>query len=238
MFILSALFLFIRSLIKPQIVLAAENLALRQQLAVFNRTVKRPQLRRRDRFFWVLFSRFWEDWREVLIIIKPATVVRWHRQGCRLSWRWRSKAPVGRSKIDKELRELIKRMSLENPLWGVPRLQAELCLLGFELAASTVAKYRVRNRKPPSQTWKKFLAAHASQIAAIDFFIVPTVTFSTLYCFLVLLHDRRRVVHFNVTAQPTADWTAQQIIEAFPEESAPRYLLRDRDSIYGEEFRH
>jgi transposase InsO family protein len=128
-------------------------------------------------------------------------------------------------------------MSRENPLWGVPRIQAELHLLGYEVAESTVAKYRVRSHKPPSQTWKSFLRNHAGQIAAIDFFAVPTVTFNVLYTFVVLLHDRRQVVHFNVTAHPTAVWTAQQIIEAFPEEAVPRFLLRDRDQIYGEYFR-
>jgi putative transposase len=172
-----------------------------------------------------------------LIIVKPETVIKWHRQGFKLYWRWKSKAPLGRPKIDKEIRELIKRMSLENPLWGTPRTQSELSLLGFDLAESTVAKYRVRGRMSPSQTWKTFLANHANQIAAIDFGAVPTLTFRNLYCFIILLHDRRQVIHFNVTAHPTAEWTARQIIEAFPEDSAPRYLLRDRDQIYGEEFR-
>jgi len=124
----------------------------------------------------------------------------------------------------------------ENPTWGVPRIQAELHLLGYEIAESTVAKYRDRSRKPPSQTLKSFLRNHAGQIAAIDFFTVPTATFNVLYGFIVLLHDRRQVVHFNVTAHPTALWTAQQIIEAFPEETAPLFLLRDRDQIYGEHF--
>jgi len=128
-------------------------------------------------------------------------------------------------------------MSHENPTWGVPRIKAELHLLGYKVAESTVAKYRVRIRQPPSKTWKSFLRNHANEIVAIDFFIVPTVTFNVLYGFVVLLHNRRQVVHFNVTANPTALWTAQQIIEAFPEETAPRFLLRDRDSIYGEEFR-
>jgi putative transposase len=237
MVLISALFLLIRSLIVPRIALAAENLALRQQLAVLSRKIHRPQLHRRDRFFWVVTSRLWKDWRNVLIIVKPETVIRWHRQGFKLYWRWKSKAPVGRPKIDKEIRELIKRMSLENPLWGTPRIQSELRLLGFDLAESTVAKYRVRGSTSPSQTWKKFLANHAKQIAAIDFFTVPTLTFRNLYCFIILLHDRRQVIHFNVTTHPTAEWTARQLIEAFPEDSAPRYLLRDRDQIYGEEFR-
>src|SRR4030095_5468947 len=136
-----------------------------------------------------------------------------------------------------ETRDLIRRMSCENPTWGVPRIQAELLLLGYKVSESTVAKYRVRIRKPPSQTWKTFLRNHAHEIVAIDFFIVPTVTFNLLYGFVVLLHNRRQVVHFNATAHPTALWTAQQIIEAFPEVTVPRFLRRDRDSIYGEEFR-
>jgi putative transposase len=161
----------------------------------------------------------------------------WHKQGFRLYWHWKSKARrIGRPQIDKEIRGLIRRMSRENPLWGVPRIQSELRLLGFDLAESTIAKYRVRSKKPPSQTWKTFLDNHQAQIASIDFLTVPTATFRVLYCFLILLHDRRRVVHFNVTAHPTAAWTAQQIVEAFPEDRAPRFLLRDRDQIYGEEF--
>src|SRR5262249_12036402 len=179
---------------------AAENLAMRQQLAVLNRKIHRLQLYRRDRFFWAILSQLWKNLREVLIIVKPETVIKWHRQGFKLYWRWKSKAPVGRPKIDKEIRELIGKMSRENPLWGVPRIQAELRLLGHDVAESTVAKYRVRGSASPSQTWKTFLANHAKQIAAIDFFTVPTVTFRNLYCFIVLLHDRRKVVHFNVTA--------------------------------------
>ena len=185
-----------------------------------------------------MLSKLWKDWREVLVIVKPDTVVKWHRQGFKLYWKWKSRARgVGRPQIDQEIRELIKRMSRENPLWGVPRIQSELRLLGYDLAESTVAKYRVRSNKPPSQTWRTFLENHLGQIAAIDFFTVHTLSFRTLYCFIILLHDQRKVVHFNVTAHPTAVWTAQQIIEAFPEDTAPRDLLRDRDQIYGEEFR-
>src|SRR5215510_12715965 len=157
----SALFLFVGSLFKPRIALAAEVLALRQQLVVLQRTVKRPQLRRRDRFFWVRLSQLWKDWRDALIIVKPETVLKWHREGFRLDWRWKSKAPIGRPKIDLEIRELIRRMSRENPLWGAPRIQSELRLLGFEVAERTVAKYRIKHVKPPSQTWKTFLANHA-----------------------------------------------------------------------------
>jgi putative transposase len=238
MVLISALFLLIRSLIVPRIALAAENLALRQQLAVLSRKIHRPQLHRRDRFFWVVTSRLWKDWRNVLIIVKPETVIRWHRQGFKLYWRWKSKAPVGRPKINQEIRELIRRMSRENPLWGSPRIQAELSLLGFNVTERTVAKYRIKHAKPPSQTWKTFLTNHAHQIAAVDFLTVPTINFRNLYCFIILLHDRRKIVHFNVTTNPTAQWTAQQIINAFPNDEAPKYLLRDRDGIYGNDFRY
>jgi putative transposase len=171
MFIFQASFLLVRNLLISRAMLTAENLALRQQLAVYQGTIKRPRLRGRDRFFWVILSKLWKDWREVLIIVKPETVVKWHRQGFQLYWRWKSRVRcVGRPKIDREIRELIRRMSRENPLWGVPRIQAELHLLGFDLAESTVAKYRVKSNKPPSQTWKSFLNNHAGQIAAIDFF--------------------------------------------------------------------
>jgi transposase InsO family protein len=238
MFVCSALYHLLRGLLVRRLVLVTENLALRQQLLVLHRSSNRPRLRHRDRLFWMALSQLWRNWRSILVIVKPETVIKWHRQGFKYYWRWKSKSGhVGRPRIDQEIRGLIRRMSFENPTWGVPRIQAELHLLGYEVADSTVAKYRVRSRKPPSQTWKSFLRNHAGQIAAIDFFTVRTVSFNVLYGFVVLLHDRRRVVHFNVTAHPTALWTAQQIIEAFPEETAPRFLLRDRDQIYGEHFR-
>jgi putative transposase len=237
MFVSSALYHILRGLLVPRLVLVTENLALRQQLLVLHRSSNRPRLRNRDRMFWIALSQLWRDWRSILVIVKPETVIKWHRQGFKCYWRWKSRSDrVGRPKIDKEIRDLIRRMSRQNPLWGVPRIQAELHLLGYEIAESTVAKYRGRSRQPPSQTWKSFLRNHAGQIVAIDFFTVPTVTFNVLYGFVVLLHDRRQVVHFNVTAHPTALWTAQQIIEAFPEETAPRFLLRDRDQIYGDIF--
>ena len=237
MAIFSAFLLLFRSLFVSRLSLATEILVLRQQLLVLNRTVKRPKLRQRDRLFWVCLSKLWKDWRDALIIVKPDTVLKWHREGFRLYWRWKSKASIGRPPIDKEIRELIRRISRENPLWGAPRIQSELRLLGFNVTEKTVAKYRVKRAKPPSQTWKTFLANHVNQIAAIDFFTIPTINFRVLYCFIVLLHGRRKIVHFNVTEHPTAEWTAQQIIEAFPDDTAPRYLLRDRDSIYGAEFR-
>jgi len=233
---LNVLLAFLRGCCIYRAALVAENLALRQQLAVFKRNAKRPRLKRRDRLFWVLISRFWSGWQSTLVIVQPATVVRWHRLGFRLYWRFQSRP--GRPKVDVGIRQLIRRMSKENLLWGAPRIRDELALLGYKLAESTVAKYMVRPRKlkPSSPTWKTFLKNHAKEIVACDFFVVPTATFQVLYVFVLLSHDRRRVIHFNVTKHPTARWTGQQIVDAFPYDSAPRYLLRDNDSIYGRVF--
>ena len=227
----------IRTIVADRAELAAENLALRQQLAILEHKAKRPRLRKRDRIFWVWLSRLWKGWRSVLVVVQAETVVRWHQQGFRLYWRWKSRSgKVGRPRIEVEIRRLIRRMSRENPSWGVPRIQSELALLGHIVSETTVSKYRVRPRKPPSQTWRTFLVNHVQDIVAVDFFTVPTATFRILFAFVVLRHERRRVAHFDVTAHPTAIWTSQQIVEAFPDETAPRFLLRDRDGIYGEVF--
>jgi putative transposase len=228
----------LRSWLRSRAALALENLALRQQLAVLRRSVKRAKVRDRDRLFWVWLSRFWTGWSSALVIVKPETVIRWHRAGFRLYWRWRSrKRTVGRPKVEAEIRNLVRRICRENSTWGAPRIQSELRLLGYDVSESTVAKYMIRRRKPPSQTWRTFLENHVGEIAAIDFFTVPTATFRILFCFLVLLHDRRRVVHFYVTTDPSGPWAAQQVTEAFPFDEAPRFLLRDRDSVYDERFR-
>jgi putative transposase len=182
--------------------------------------------------------RLWPAWQSALIIVKPETVIGWHRQGFRIYWRWKSKGRrPGRPAIDRTIVTLIRRMCRENSTWGAPRIQSELKLLGYVVSESTVAKYMLRDRRPPSQTWRTFLDNHVSDLAAIDFFTVPTATFRVLYCFVVLRHDRRQVVHFNVTAHPTSQWTAQQIVEAFPFGDIPRFLIRDRDGIYGDYFR-
>ncbi len=235
--VVRTIFLFLRVFITNRSTIAAENLVLRHQLGVLQRSVKRPRLRQRDRIFWVWLSRLWPEWRSSLIIVRPETVIRWHRDGFRLYWRWKSRKKPGRPKIDAETRSLIRRMSRENVTWGSPRIQSELALLGYTVDQSTVAKYMCRHRKPPSQSWRTFLENHMGDIAAVDFFVVPTLRFRLLYCFVVLRHDRRRVVHFNVSAHPTARWTGQQIVEAFPYDEAPRFLLRDRDGIYGVDFR-
>ncbi len=230
------IFVFLRSLLRSQSELAAENLVLRQQLAVLEQRSKRPRLRNRDRIFWSWIPRLLSNWRSVLVIVQPDTVLGWHRQGFRLYWRWRSRGRSGRPKIDVEIRKLIRRMSSENPLWGTPRIRSELRLLGYEASKATVAKYKVRHRRPMSQTWRTFLDNHARDIVAVDFFTVPTATFRPLFCFIVLRHHRRMVVHFNTTAHPMAEWTAQQIVEAFPEDHVPRFLIRDRYSIHGAFF--
>lgn len=235
------LFNFLRfvlnTLFQDRAVLVAENLALRHQICVLHRSKKRPRLRKRDRIFWVWLSKCWPRWRSALAIVKPATVVTWHRQGFKLYWRWKSNK-LGRPKVDLEIRNLIRRMSNENPLWGAPRIQAELQMLGYEIAESTIAKYMVNKPNgPPSPSWRTFIQNHLDCTAACDFFVVPTINFKLLYCFVVLNHARREILHVNVTAHPSAAWAAQQMIQAFPADGKePRYLIRDRDSIYGETF--
>jgi len=219
--------------------LQCEILALRQQLAVLHQAgPRRPRLRPADRLFWIGLAKLWAGWQSPLIIVKPETVIRWHRQGFRLFWTWKSRRRRGgRPGTAKDVRDLIRQMGLANPLWGAPRIHGELLKLGIAVSEATVAKYMARHRRPPSPTWRAFLANHVPDLVSVDFFTVPTVTFRVFFVFVVLAHHRRRVLHVNVTEQPTAAWTAQQIIEAFPWNSAPAYLLRDRDRIYGDDFR-
>jgi transposase InsO family protein len=216
--------------------LALENLALRQQLAVWKSREPRPRLTEMDRIFWVLLSRLWTGWRQSLQLVRPATVVGWHRQGFRRYWAWKSRRRSGRPVISTELRDLIRRMSYANPLWGAPRIHGELLKLGVTVSQATVSKYMVRPRRPPSQAWRTFLKNHAQDLIALDFFTVPTATFRVLFVLVMLTHSRRRLVHFNVTEHPTAEWTARQLLEACAQEEAPRYLIRDRDQVYGERF--
>jgi transposase InsO family protein len=205
---------------------------------VLKRQIPRPRLKRRDRLFWVVLSRLWSGWRSALVIVEPDTVCKWHRAGFRLFWRWKSQS--GRPRKDREIRRLIHRLARDNPLWGAPRLQAELRLLGHCVSQATIRKYLPEvptDPRRPSLSWQTFWKNHLPEIAAIDFFVVPTATFRLLYCFVVLAPDRRHILHFNVTANPSAEWTARQIVEAFPFDEAPKYLVRDNDGIYGQAFR-
>jgi hypothetical protein len=219
---------------KSQLRLQAENAVLRHQLNVLRRRLPgRVRLTNNDRWFLIQLYRWFPSILQVLIIVRPETLVRWHRAGFRGYWRWKSRPQGGRPQIDTELRALIRRMSMENPLWGAPRIHGELLKLGFEVAQSSVAKYMVKRRSPPSQGWRTFLHNHAPDIAAMDVFVVPTIGFDLLYAFVIVRLDRRDLVWINVTATPTAEWVARQITEAFPWNEAPRYMIRDRDRIYG-----
>ena len=214
--------------------LEAENAALRHQLIVLRRKVRgRAQLSNNDRWFFVQLYRWFPSILEVVTILRPETLVRWHRDGFRRYWRWKSRSRGGRPQIETELRALIRQMSAENLLWGAPRIHGELLKLGFEIAQSSVAKYMVKRCGPPSQGWSTFLRNHAPDIAAMDFFVVPTIGFELLYGFVIIRLDRRDLVWINVTTNPTAEWVARQITEAFPWDEAPRYVIRDRDQIYG-----
>ena len=227
-----------RAGLRAQHALALENLALRQQLAVLKRGTRRPKLTHVDRAFWSVLSCLWSRWRDALIVVKPETVVRWHRAGFRLYWTWKSRRRAGRPKIGAEVRQLVREMARDNPTWGAPRIHGELLKLGFEAGQATVSRYMPRRSKPPSQSWHTFLLNHAKDLVSIDFLVVPTATVPILYVFVVLAHERRRIVHVNVTADPSARWTGQQMIEAFPYDSAPRYVIRDRDQGYGADFVH
>jgi len=214
--------------------LEAENAALRYQLIVLRRKVGgRVRLTNGDRLFFIQLYRWFPSVLKVITVIRPETLVRWHRAGFRRYWCWKSRPFGGRPQISAELRALIRRMSIENPLWGAPRIHGELLKLGFEVAQSSVAKYMVKRGGPPGQGWRTFLRNHAPDIAAMDLFVVPTIGFSLLYAFVIVRLDRRDLVWINVTTNPTAEWIARQLTEAFPWSTAPRYLVRDRDRIYG-----
>src|SRR5262249_37415017 len=195
----------------------------------------RPRLSAMDRMFWVLLSRLSRSWQHSLQVVRPETVVGWHRKGFRRYWAWKSRR-CGRPVISADVRDLIRRMSYANPLWGAPRIHGELLKLGLRVSQATVSKYMVRPRRPASQAWRTFLKNHASDLIALDFFTVPTATFRVLFVLVMLTHSRRRLVHVNVTEHPTAEWTARQLLEAAAVEDLPQYLLRDRDQVYGERF--
>jgi Integrase core domain len=217
--------------------LEAEVAVLRHQLNIlYRKAPKRVRPNALDRAVFVWLYRLFPDIGNAIAIIRPETIVGWHRMGFRAWWRWKSRNPGGRPKIDREIRDLVRRMCEENPLWGAPRIHGELLKLGFDVAESTVSKYMLRRRGPPSQGWKTFFRNHADGIAAVDFLIVPTLTFQRLFAFVVLGLGRRRLLWIGVTTNPTAEWLARQITEAFPWDTAPAFLIRDNDSSYGEVF--
>src|ERR1700694_5814161 len=219
---------------KSNIRLEAENAVLRHQLIVLRRKLKgRARLTNNDRWFFVQLYRWFPSILPVLVIIRPETLLRWHRAGFRRYWRWKSCRRGGRPQIETELRVLIRQMSTENLLWGAPRIHGELLKLGFSVAQSSVAKYMVKRRGSPSQGWRAFLRNHAPEIAAMDLLVVPTIGFKLLYGFVIVRVHRRDLIWINVTTNPTAEWVARQITEAFPWDGAPRHLIRDRDRIYG-----
>jgi putative transposase len=233
MSVLLSLLLALRTSARSRAALQLEVLALRHQLEVLQRT--RPQrlrLATTDRWLWVAFSCVWTEWRTALVMVRPETVIAWHRQGFRLWWAWKSRHRLGRPIVSADARTLIRTMAQTNPSWGAPRIHGELLKLGIDVSQATVAKYMGRRRQPPSQTWQTFLRNHIGQIVAADFFVVPTATYRLLFVFVLLAHDRRRIRHVAVTAHPTAAWTAQQLREAFSWHEAPRYLIHDRDHAF------
>lgn len=234
------LFRFARLLFSGHTAVAAENAALRLQLAAFQRKRKRPVLTSFDRLFWVGLSLVWTGWRVPLMYVQADTVVRWQRERFRRFWARRSRGNQrrrGRPTLAVEIRRLIERMAAANPLWRAPRMHGELKMLGIEVSERTVSRILRKLPRPPSQTWKTFLHNHLGQMVSIDFFTVPTIAMKVLFVFIVLEHRRRQVLHFNVTEHPSAAWTSQQIVEAFADQNAPRYLLRDRDKVYDHEVR-
>jgi transposase InsO family protein len=228
----------LRAAVRDRADVVAENLLLRHQLTVLTRpTRKRPRLRARDKLLWVLARLARRDWRQHLVLVRPETVVRWHRRGWRLFWRWRSRGPVGRPRVGVEVRALIARMARDNPSWGAERIRGELLKLGIAVSTATVQRYRRREpARSPTQTWRTFLRNHRPSIWAADLLTVQTLTFRTLYVLVFVSHDRRELVHVNVTASPTAAWMWRQIVAATPWGRTPRYLVRDRDAVYGRDF--
>jgi len=219
--------------------LLLENLALRQQLAILSARHPQPRFATQDKLFWLLLHRFWLGWKSTLALVQPETVAGWHRAGFKLYWKWlsRRRTRVGRKCVSKELRDLIFRMVAENRTWGAPRIQGELKMLGFDISERTVLRWmwKVPRNPKSAKRWAAFLRNHREVIAAMDFFTVPTLTFGTLYCFFVIAHDRRRILHCNATQHPTSSWVSQQLREAFPDNVAPKYLIFDRGSQFNEE---
>jgi hypothetical protein len=217
--------------------LILENLALHQQLTVYRRARPKPDIRWSDRLFWVGLRWVWRDWKSALVVVQPATVVAWHRRGFAWYWTRRSRSRGGRPQVGADVRRLVPEMAVANPLWGAPRIHGELLKLGFRVSERTVSRLMPRRRKPPSQSWRTFLKNHLGSTVAVDFFAVPTLTCRILFVFVVLAHDRRRIVHINVTPHPTSAWTRQQLRESFTNDATPRFVLHDGEATFDAAFR-
>jgi len=226
------------ALFKNRQELILENLALRQQLAVQQRSIKRPKIKNTDRIFWVWLSRIWNNWKSSLIIVKPPTVIGWHKKGFKLYWKWKSRR-VGRPNVDWQLIKLIRRMQKENPTWTAQRIQGELVKLGLDVSDNTVAKYMLKPKAGPEkrQRWLTFLRNHAKYTVGIDFAVVRTISFKAIYVFVAISHDRRRILHFAVSSNPHSQWAIQQLRETFAFDETTKYVIRDNDKIFSEDFK-
>ena len=232
------IFEFFRLIFRSKQDIIIENLALRQQLAVQQRTVKKPKIKNRDRIFWIWLSNIWSNWKSALIIVKPPTVIGWHKKGFKLYWKRKSRR-VGRPNINWELIKLIRKFQRENPIWTAQRIQGELAKLGLDVCDNTVAKYM---RKPKSddgkrQRWLTFLHNHAKHIVGIDFLIARTIFFKSIHVFIAISHDRRRILHFAVSSKPHSQWAIQQLRETFAFDETTKYVIRDNDKIFSEDFK-
>jgi len=234
---LRSLLSFCLSFLRTTTQVRLENLFLRKQLEIAERSSPKLKIKPTDRFFLAFLIDLYNSWREALLVVQPETVIRWHRQSFRVFWKWKSRSTPGRPAIPQTQINLIKQMATDNPLWGAPRIHGEMLKLGFDISESTVLRYMPKKApRTTRQRWKTFLKNHSSHIASLDFLVVPTITFRLLYVIVFLSHDRRRIIHFNVTAHPTAHWSAQQLRNAFCDHEPPRFLLRDRDAKFGEMF--
>jgi len=236
LWLITAIFTWLRSFVRSRHDLGVEIVALRHQLVVLKRRTKRARLQRSNRVFWILLRHFWPHWAKSLLIVKPETVVGWHREGFRLYWRFRSRSKtIGRPTTSGDIRTIIHTMAHENSTWGAPRIHGELLKLGVHVSERTVSRYlsRLRRNGNAGQRWRTFLKNHQEVIAGMDFLTVITANFRILYCLLLIRHDRREILHFNSTQHPTSEWIVQQLREAFPDRTDNQYLIFDRDAKFG-----
>ena len=232
------IFEFLRLIFRSKQGIVLENLALRQQLDVQQRSIKRPKIKNADRIFWIWLSRIWDDWRSSLIIVKPPTVIGWHKKGFKLYWKRKSRR-VGRPNINWELIKLIRKLQRGNPIWSAQRIQGELVKLGLDVSDNTVAKYMRKSKSDDGtrQRWLTFLRNHTKHIVGIDFLVVRTIFFESIHVFVAISHDRRKILHFAVTANPHSQWAIQQLRETFAFDETTKYVIRDNDKIFSEDFK-